>query len=61
MKIIINRDYSKCWLCIQDANAAEKEVIAFPQFGVCLCDFHMRKMIGEYLNIEPILQLDNEE
>ena len=54
MKRVIDKGYSKCWMCIKDADTTEKEVIVFPQYGICLCDFHLRKMVSEYLNIEPI-------
>ena len=49
------KGHAKCLLCLKDtdADANEKEVIVFPQFGVCICDFHLRKMISEYLEIEP--------
>ena len=61
MKIVIDKGYSKCWMCIKNADATEKEVIAFPQFGICLCDFHLRKMVSEYFNIEPKLQFESED
>lgn len=62
MKKVIDKGYSKCLTCIKGADATEKEVIVFPQFGVCLCDFHLRKMISEYLDIEPLkLQIESEE
>ena len=55
------KGYAKCLMCIKDADATEKEVIVFPQFGVCLCDFHLGKMLSEYLNIESLkLQIESE-
>ena len=34
MKEVIYKGYSKCWMCIKDADATEKEVIVFPQLGI---------------------------
>lgn len=52
MKSIV-KAYSKCFLCIKDGSAAEKDVIEFYNYGVCLCEKHLNKIIGEYLNLKP--------
>ena len=48
--------YSKCWLCIKDGSAAEKDVLSFSEYGVCLCDKHIELMMKDYLGVQRLFK-----
>lgn len=53
--------YSKCLLCIKRGSAAEKNVIFFPDYSICLCEEHFQQMMKDYLGVLPVFDKEGEE
>ena len=44
--------HTKCWQCIKDGNAAEKDVAYFPKIGVGICSYHLERYAQECVDTD---------
>ena len=52
----IKKSYSKCFLCIKEGSAAEKEVVSFWKVGICLCERHLQEIVINRLKSDGIIK-----
>ena len=57
--------YAKCYQCIKegvDAGAgAEKDVIQFGKYSICLCEKHLNQVIGKMFGQDRIENISHTE
>lgn len=54
MEYSIRKAYTKCWECIENGNAAEKEVFYFRTLGIGICEECLKKILKQRYGISEI-------